>query len=249
MAVNKHNREKVNRVLGPGGPGLSVPGICYLCSCALKCDDLFICAACNNDLPINFPACPHCALPVAVVGVPCGKCLTTIKRVTGDIFALFRYTFPISRLIHDLKFHARIEIAGFLGCRMAQAAVEYGLSMPQCFIPVPLHKSRVAERGYNQSLEIARAAGSMLGIPVYHNLCCRTLNTPPQSTIAAAARGRNLRGTFAIKEHYSPVIEHVAVVDDVITTGATVNELARVICSIGVTRIDVWAAARTMLSG
>ena len=104
MAVNKNNKGKVNRALASWDHGLPVPGICYLCSGPLERDDLFICAACNNDLPVNIPACPQCALPVAVAGAACGYCLATTGRITGDLFALFRYTFPISRLIHDLKF-------------------------------------------------------------------------------------------------------------------------------------------------
>ena len=249
MAVNKNNKGKVNRVLGSWNHGLPVPGICYLCSGALKRDDLFICTACNKDLPLNNPACPHCALPIAVAGAACGVCLASTGRITDAVFALYRYTFPLTRLIHDLKFHARIEIAGFLGCRMAQTVVEYGLSMPRCLVPVPLHRSRVAERGYNQSLEIARAVGSMLDIPVCYDFCCRSVNTPPQSTVTTAARGRNLRGAFAIVEHCAPLPGHVAVIDDVITTGATVNELARVLCSNGVVRVDAWAATRTTFTG
>lgn len=249
MAVNKNNKGKVNRMQASCNHLPAVPGICYLCSGSLKRDDLFICTACNNDLPVNMPACPHCALPVAAAGAACGDCLATARRDTGDFFTLYRYTFPISRLIHDLKFHARIEIAGFLGCRMAQAAAEYGLSMPQCLVPVPLHNSRVAERGYNQSLEIARAVGFTLDIPVRYDFCCRIINTPPQSTVTAAARGRNLKGAFAITDYCAPLPEHIAVVDDVVTTRATANELTRVLCGAGVARVDVWAAARTTVTG
>ena len=249
MAVNKNYKGKVNCVLMPRGRGLSVPGICYLCNRALKCDELFICAACNKDLPMNTPACPRCALPVTAIGMTCGNCLDTARRVIRDIFAPFLYTFPISRLIHDLKFHARIEIAGFLGWQMAHVAVASGLSMPQCLIPVPLHTSRVAERGYNQSMEIARAAGSVLDIPVCYDLCCRKVNTPPQSTASATARECNLKGAFAVVKLSLPLPGHVTIVDDVVTTGATVNELARVLDRNGVARIDVWAAARTIFSG
>jgi ComF family protein len=249
MVVNKNNKGKVNRAPEPGDHVLPVPGICYLCSGALNREELFICAACNDDLPMNIPACPHCALPVTVAGVTCGNCLATTGRVPGDFYALFPYTFPISRLIHDLKFHARIEIAWFLGFWMAKIAIESGLSIPQCLVPVPLHKFRVAERGYNQSLEIARAAGSMLNIPVCHDFCCRTINTPPQSSVNAETRAKNLRGAFAIVERCSSLPEHIALVDDVITTGATVNELARVFCNNGVPRVDVWAAARTSFTG
>jgi ComF family protein len=249
MAVNKNYKGKVNRLLVPERHGLSVPGICYLCGGPLKCDELLVCTACINDLPVNVPACPHCALPVMNTGMSCGNCLSASRRITRGFFAPFLYTFPVDRLIHDLKYHARIEVAGFLGRWMAQVAVASGLSMPQCLVPVPLHRSRIAERGYNQSLEIARAAGSMLDIPVCYGLCGRTVNTPPQSTSSFTERERNLKGAFAVARHPRRLPGHVTIVDDVITTGATVNELARVLDRYGVTRIDVWAAARTVLAG
>ena len=246
MVVNKNILGKVNRTWKRLQRGFPCPGICYLCAGALKQDDLFICAPCKNDLPLNACACPVCALPVTRHGVICSSCLHAKSRPIGNTFALFRYMFPVNRLIQDMKFHARIEVAAFLGYWMAQFACAEDLPMPQCLIPVPLHKSRVAERGYNQALEIARIAGSILGIPVSHNLCDRIINTPPQSAVSAVLRGRNLKGAFALSKNCASLPEHVVIIDDVITTGATVNELARVLRDGGIERVDVWASARTL---
>ena len=245
MVVNKNILVKVNRIWNRLGRNLPCAGICYLCSCALKTDEFLICAPCKYDLPLNTRACTVCAMPVPAKGTICGVCLQTDSRPVGKTFALFKYTFPVNRLIHDLKFNARIEIAAFLGEWMARVATEQGLSMPQCFIPVPLHKSRVAERGYNQSLEIARAISHALNIPVNYNLCDRIINTPPQSGMTAALRGLNIRGAFATAAHCVSLPGHAVLVDDVITTGATVNELARVLRANGVERVDFWVSART----
>ena len=246
MVVNKNILGKVNHTWKRLQRGFPCPGICYLCAGALKQYDLFICAPCKNNLPLNACACPVCALPVTRHGVICGACLQAKPRPIRNTFALFRYMFPVNRLIQDMKFHARIEVAAFLGYWMAQFACAKDLSMPQCFIPVPLHNSRVVERGYNQALEIARAAGSMLGIPVCHNICNRIINTPPQSAVSAILRRRNLKGAFALSKDCASLPEHVVIIDDVITTGATVNELAHVLRDGGIERVDVWASARTL---
>ena len=246
MVVNKNILGRVNHAWKRLHRSFPCPGICYLCAGVLKQDDLFICAPCKNDLPLNDCACPFCALPVTRRGVICGACLQASPRPTGNTFALFRYMFPVNRLIQNMKFHARIEVATFLGYWMARFAGAEDLSMPQCFIPVPLHNSRTAERGYNQALEIARAAGSVLGIPVCHNICNRIINTSPQSAVSAVLRGRNLKGAFALSKNCASLPEHVVIIDDVITTGATVNELAHVLRKGGVERVDVWASARTL---
>ena len=246
MVVNKNILDKVNGARLRLLHRFSCPGICYLCSNALKQDDFLICWPCKNDLPLNVPACPACALPVPANKTLCGACIRTSSQSFGNVFALFGYLFPVNRLIHGLKFHGRIEIAAFIGSCMARFAVAQGLELLQCFIPVPLHNSRVAERGYNQSLEIARSLGALLNVPVYHGVCGRVLNTPPQSTVSAALRESNIKGAFAISGPCVSMPKHVALVDDVITTGATVKELARVLGCNGVARVDVWASARTI---
>jgi ComF family protein len=110
-------------------------------------------------------------------------------------------------------------------------------------VPVPLHPGRLAERGYNQALEIARVLGGGLDLPLDSRCCHRVAATPPQAGLDEVARRRNIRGAFAV---HSPLPwSRVAIVDDVVTTGSTVSELARVLRRAGVREIEVWAAART----
>lgn len=249
MVVNKNNTAWVNRAVGLAWRRFPSTGICYLCTGALKHHDFFICTDCRNDLPLNDRACTMCALPVSGELTRCGSCMRERGNPVASTLALFRYVFPVSRLVHDLKFHAHIEIAGFLGRWIAQYACTRSAALPECFIPVPLHASRVRVRGYNQSLEIARAIGELLDVPVLHNLCVRTIPTPPQSAVSASLREKNIRGAFALSGRRGVLPRYVVLIDDVITTGATVNELARVLRNNGVGRVDVWAAARTEMSG
>ncbi|MGH8120891.1 MAG: ComF family protein [Gammaproteobacteria bacterium] len=245
MAVNKNNPVKVNRNAAPWRWPFPSPGICYLCSSFLKQEDFFLCADCKNDFPLNDRACPVCAVPVTGNMTLCGSCLQARVHPVEKSLALLRYVYPVNRLIHDLKFNGRIEIARFLGRWMARYASARGMPVPEGLVPVPLHRSRVRERGYNQSLEIARVIGGHLNIPVFHDSCRRIINTPPQSAVSAALRGQNLRGAFALAGRWKLLPGHVALIDDVITTGSTVNELARLLRDNGIGRVDAWASART----
>ncbi len=115
--------------------------------------------------------------------------------------------------------------------------------MPEVLVPVPLHRARLAERGYNQALEIARVLSRGLGLPVDHGCCERILATLPQAGLDEGARRRNIRGAFSARRPLS--WRHLAILDDVVTTGNTVEELARVLRRAGAARIEVWAVART----
>jgi ComF family protein len=115
--------------------------------------------------------------------------------------------------------------------------------MPDLLLPVPLHPSRLRKRGYNQALELARPLGRRLGIPVRHDVLRRTRCTGAQTELDAAARVGNVRGAFALAS--LPAQRHVALVDDVMTTGATLAEAAMVLLAAGMDRVDVWALART----
>ncbi|MEN8261233.1 MAG: ComF family protein [Pseudomonadota bacterium] len=145
------------------------------------------------------------------------------------------------RLIHDLKFHADFPCARLLGMLMAEYIV--GLPrQPECVIPVPLHPSRYRERGFNQAIEIARHVAKRTEIRLDLNACVRTRPTPPQSMLSAKERRTNLRHAFEVVK--PPAVRRIALIDDVITTGATVNELATALKQTGIEHVDVWACAR-----
>jgi ComF family protein len=142
-----------------------------------------------------------------------------------------------------VKFRARFNLARLLGQCLALALVEQGSERPGLIIPVPLHRRRLRERGYNQALEVARAVSTALAIPIDTASCIRALHTNAQVGLDDRERRRNVRGAFAVLR--PPAAPHVAILDDVVTTGSTVTELSRVLRRAGVKRVDVWAVART----
>jgi ComF family protein len=156
--------------------------------------------------------------------------------------APFRYEEPIRHLIHALKFRDRVAPARLLGHLFADEWSPENGEKPQCLIAVPLHPGRYRMRGYNQSLEIARVVSRRLDIPLRLHGCERILSTLPQSELSATGRRRNVRGAFRVAEPVNG--KHVAILDDIVTTGATVSELAKTLRKAGVERVDVWAVAR-----
>jgi len=157
-----------------------------------------------------------------------------------------RYAYPVNHLIQRLKFAQQLEIARTLAGLLAEAIDERG--RPECLVPVPMHRARLRARGFNQATEIARRLGAHTGIPVEHDICVRVAPTVPQSTLPARARRRNVRGVFEVRR--LPLgVHHVAIVDDVVTTGATVREMAGVLRKAGVGKVEVWACARTDARG
>ncbi|MFM8332482.1 MAG: ComF family protein [Candidatus Methylumidiphilus sp.] len=217
------------------------PPTCLLCGDA-GTPGRDLCPACAAALPFNQPACPRCARPLPfATNLPCGACQRRPPPFERS-FALLRHEEPARHLILALKFHARHPCARLLGDLLGDALA--GLADPPgLIIPMPLHPSRYRERGYNQSLEIARTVGRRLSIPLDTRSCRRVLATPPQTQLGSAEeRRRNVRKAFAVV--HQPAAGHVAILDDVVTTGATVTALATVLRRAGVGRVDVWACAR-----
>jgi ComF family protein len=146
-------------------------------------------------------------------------------------------------MIQRFKFGGKLAVARLLGQLMDDAIRDSAIDLPGMIIPVPLHGTRLRDRGFNQSRELARYVGKRLGIPLNIQSVSRFKATPPQMGLPAKDRRKNIRGAFAVNGTIEAT--HVALVDDVVTTGATVGELARVLKLNGVERVDVWAVART----
>ena len=159
-----------------------------------------------------------------------------------------RFASPADDLIRQLKYHGVIAHARVLGVLLAQAVDERAAPLPRLLIPVPLHHSRFRERGFNQAAAIARYAGRILGIPSAPLTVRRVRDTPSQTSLRVDERHRNVRGAFAISSARAQrrLLDagHVAIVDDVMTTGSTLAEMKFVLVAAGVTRVDVWAVAR-----
>jgi ComF family protein len=149
----------------------------------------------------------------------------------------------MDHLIKMLKFQGQLAAATLLGHLLQEALAHRTTPLPEALLPVPLHSKRLAERGFNQALEIARIVSKTLSIPVLVNAVQRSRATPPQVSLDAKARRGNVRGAFRLQQ--SLQAKHVAIMDDVITTGSTVAEVAQVLKMSGVEEVEIWALART----
>ncbi len=218
-----------------------LPPLCLLCG-ATGSHQRDLCAACAADLPRNEPACPTCALPVSMISpAPCHNC-TTQPPPFDHAFVPFRYQPPVNFLIRELKFNGRLHHARLLGEIFAEMAGQHFTSWPDCIIPVPLHPKRLQERGFNQALELVRRTAREFGIPVIAEGLRRVRYTPPQSSLNRQQRQSNLLGAFVSGTRLSGA--RIALFDDVITTGSTISECARVLREGGATDIAIWAIAR-----
>jgi ComF family protein len=229
--------EVYNRLIC-GHHGLYPPR-CALCGEAsdTECD---LCAGCLSDLPRNDSACLRCGIPLSNGATLCGPCNHTPPPFERSIIP-FRYAPPLDHLLQQLKFHQRLHLAPLLGDLLAGAVAARNEPLPELLLPVPLHKARLRERGYNQAVELARPLAQQLAIPLAHDRFRRVRHTAAQTSLKGKDRRKNLRGAFTVEGNLPG---HVAILDDVVTTGATVNELARVLKRAGVESVEIWAIAR-----
>jgi len=200
---------------------------------------LDLCQPCNRNLPWLGVACRRCALPLPAsetAGI-CGACQRG-RSPLQQVRAAFLYQAPLNALVLRFKFHRDLSAGRLLAMLMAQALA--GAERPQALVPVSLHLGRLRQRGYDQSLELAKPLGRALQLPVC-TLLQRRHATAPQSELDQAARRRNLRSAFTVA---GSVPAHVALVDDVMTTGATAQAAARALHRAGATRVDAWVVAR-----
>lgn len=214
-------------------------------------ENVEVCASCYGELPYNNSCCVRCALPLAedISGsVLCGRC---VQKLPAFDYAcsLFRYEADIIRLVHQLKFSEKISYARSIG-EMLLTLVERDLlpgeGYPDCLLPVPLHKSRLRQRGFNQSIEIARVISSRLQLPIDYDTVIRQRVTVSQTGLDAQQRRKNIRNAFRVVSDSG--YKHVLIVDDVVTTGSTVNELAKALKKRGVQRVGVLSIARAPLN-
>lgn len=172
----------------------------------------------------------------------CGACQKNPPIYTTSVIPHL-YASPIKQLISQLKFHGNLTYVPLLAQSFINNVKQRKKNSPDCIIPVPLHKQRLRERGFNQALELSRIIAANLNIPLDYNLCQRNKITPYQSGLSRKQRKQNLKNAFTITKLHS--YKHVVIFDDVVTTGTTVNELARQLKQSGVEIIEVWAIART----
>ena len=213
-----------------------LPQDCRLCG--LPSGDALLCAGCHDDLP-RLPAahCPVCALPVPSAQV-CGRCLKKPPAFDATL-AVWAYEAPADGLIHALKFRAQLPLADWF----ARELLALGLPPVDLLLAMPLHPRRLSERGFNQSVEIARHLARISDLRFDAFGIARVHDTPPQRELAWSQRRRNVRGAFAVSAEVAG--QHVAVVDDVLTTGASLHEVARALKAAGALTVTNLVLART----
>jgi len=218
----------------------AIPGRCVLCLARDARDGL--CQACSADLPLLEAArCPVCALP-GPGGVPCGNCLRHPPAYDGVCVA-GPYAFPSDALIGALKYGGRLAIAPVLGRMLAKSVS--GELTPDLIVPMPLSAARLRSRGFNQALEIASALPARFTDRVAPDVLERQRDTASQASLPVDQRGHNVRGAFRCVLPVSG--RTVAIVDDVMTTGATLHEAAVALKLAGATSVRGWIVARTLL--
>ncbi len=235
-------------------------GQVYIClnnvqSCLL-CDEpaeaeMPICVACETDLPWLGDHCQTCALPLLAAGQTCGECLLE-PPAFEQVVAPWQYGFPVDSLITRFKHNAKWPfghlLADVLG-QYLQHRFDEGLPRPDVLLPVPLARKRLRQRGFNQAAMLARWLSQSLDLPCEEQVLLRVKETDAQQDLDAKARKRNLRNAFNLMPDAQIKDRHLALVDDVLTTGATAQALARLLINAGAARVDVYCLARTPKPG
>jgi ComF family protein len=218
-----------------------MPPVCLLCGAEAARQ---LCAACRAELPWHSrPQCPRCAISTHD-GQVCGACLKHPPAFDRSHAAL-AYAFPLDRLIPRLKYHGQLAIAPTLGACLAEAVAS--APRPDRLIAMPLHARRIRERGFNHAAEIAREVAKQLRLPLDTGSCRRIRDTPPQMGLKHDARRRNVRGAFACSDDVRGL--RIALVDDVMTTGTSLDELASTLKLAGAREVSCWVVARTLAPG
>ncbi|MDX1444503.1 MAG: ComF family protein, partial [Gammaproteobacteria bacterium] len=219
------------------------PGSCHLCAMPVS-GQLDLCADCRAELPWLVAACTHCAAPLLLppgTRGACGRCQVKPPPMTSTT-AVFRYRYPMDRLVQRFKFERGMAEGRLLASLFAETMAARSIDRPEALLPVPLHPARERERGFNQSEFLAGALSKALEIPIENKSLQRVRYTDVQSGLDRKARRRNLRNAFVARGDFPG---HVAIIDDVTTTGATLEEVARVLLKAGAQRVDAWVLART----
>lgn len=216
----------------------ALPQACTLCAAASG--DAMLCVACASQMPTLGDACPRCALPTPDHLV-CGTCLSKPPPYAATI-AAWRYAFPADRLLQAFKYGGRLALAEPLATALSEAVRARGLPMPDRLIALPLSPRRQRERGFNHAHEIACRVASSTGVAL-ERAFRRTRDAPPQAGLTLRERARNVRDAFEATLPLTGL--SIAIVDDVMTTGATLAAAAIAARAAGAARIEAWVVART----
>jgi ComF family protein len=227
-----NNRLKIKQIVFPSN--------CLLCDAETDASQLSICDCCIADFTSqDRPCCPQCGI-LSGSGNTCGHCLKSPPSFNAT-HALYTYQYPIDGLLQKYKYGNQLTIAELFGRLIARD--RSATQRPDVLIPMPLHPLRLQERGFNQAVEIARVVACCLDIPLDAHCCKRIKSAPPQVTLLLKQRVRNMRNAFICERDLTGM--RVALLDDVMTTGASLNALAAAVRKAGATEVECWVVART----
>lgn len=220
---------------------LNIPAVCVLCKHYHSSRDS-LCTQCMQQLKPLPCGCLRCALPLPLdqAGL-CGQCIQKYPAI-DQVICAYEYQHPLRFLIHAFKYRQALNLTHLMAQLMmhAQSSITHA---PQCLVPMPLHPKKIRMRGFNQSQVLARSLGKMMNVPVRTRMCSKVKVTAPQAQLSAEERQKNVLGAFKVKSN-SPA--HITLIDDLLTTGNTANELAKTFKAAGVERVDLWCIARTV---
>ncbi len=216
------------------------PAYCPICS--RKSDqETGICGQCTQDLPFVVDSCPCCAR-MDTAGHICGSCQQTLPSFDSAV-AAFSYADPVSHLIHNLKFHHDLSLARTLGLLLGRHLQQHCPDAEvELLLPVPMHYTRLMQRGFNHAGEIAKVVGKTLGLPTAMKLMGKNGSKTPQRTLALEQRTTNVRGSF--RQISALPAKRIAIVDDVMTSGATAEAFASALKLAGAEKVHCWVVAR-----
>lgn len=214
-----------------------LPARCLICQQPAQ-DELSLCIPCHEKLPYNDCACVSCAQALPHGGMTCGRC-QQYRPYYNQVISVLRYKGEVRQLILDLKFQGKLRNARLLA-KLFHAQLQGRRA--EVMVPVPLHPKRIKTRGYNQSLELAKELSKLTGIPVNSQSTRRNRHTERQASLSLKDKKGNVKNAFEVIDRFSE--RHVAIVDDVMTSGHTVNEFARILRRSGIDKVDVWAVSR-----
>ncbi|MDP1766342.1 MAG: ComF family protein [Methylotenera sp.] len=238
MAQTLNIRLKFNHILFNG----LLKQRCLLCS-AQDGGEHGLCNECLNDLPWHAaPQCPQCGLHSN--SLVCGSCLNNPPHFNAT-HSLFTYDFPVDAMMQHYKYGSMLNISHIFGQLLGK---KINLETVDLVIPMPMHRTRLKERGFNQALEIAKILAENNAEKLDYKSAQRQKLTPPQASLALKERVKNIKGAFKISADLTNHLagKRIAIVDDVMTTGASLNELAKILKQAGATHVECWVVARTL---
>lgn len=219
---------------------IQLPSICALCNQFHK-RKTAVCSFCVELIKPLGSCCRQCAQPLPQANTLCGLCIKK-PPYFDRTFACYQFEEPLRSLIHHFKYHNGLYLSGFLSELMWQTLPNQA-SSAQCLIPVPMHAKRIKQRGFNQAAILAKILAKKLNLPCDLSHCKKIINTSAQANLDATQRKKNLHKAFLIK----PLpYQHIIIIDDLMTTGSTANELAFSLKQSGIKQVDVWCCARAI---